>query len=300
MITGKLLRYMKSQNSKIILVTYANEAYIKSAKALEKRARSLGFSNIKIFGPDDLTPEFIANNKETLTLPRGAGYWIWKPSIIGNVLNSIEGEQLLLYCDAGVMLKSRAEDFEKIAQDGLIHLWSPQSLRGSNNFWIDKRVWDEVVGVSEVSQDPHCWAGLILGKNNETFRKFIVTWLDLCQREHLLRPDSKEDYLPSAGLIGHRHDQSILNCLVHLDASLFNLHSFNSASRTSPVVIHRRGNMNSYSQALFTVALGRIYRRLVKHLPKPIRYFIIRNVTKHRRPYAPKDEIERHLENFSF
>ena len=289
---------MNIQESKSVLVTYANSTYVKSAKALEKRASSIGFSDIRIFGPGDLSPEFISNNRDTLGFPRGSGYWIWKPAIIETVLNSMEDEQTLLYCDAGVMLRSKASYFEELSRDGSIHLWSPQSHKGTNNFWIEKHVWEEIVGEKKIINGLHYWAGLILGRNNESFRTLVGIWLDLCQKEYLLRPDSFKDYSPSTGLIGHRHDQSILNCLVHKNPTFFNLHSFNSNSRISPVIIHRRGNIKSYPRAIQTVLLGRIYRKLLNCLPRQLRHLIFRIVTQRRRPYVSKDEIQRHLDLF--
>ena len=289
---------MKKQKSNVVLVTYANQTFIKSAKALEKRAKSVGFSDIRVFGPNDLTPEFIAKNKETLAFPKGAGYWVWKPEIIANALNSMDDNQPLLYCDAGAMLRLQAKYFENLSQDGLIHIWSLPSHKGSNDFWIDQQVWDEIVGVSEVNQDAHYWAGLILGKNNDVFRNLIGNWLSLCQKEQLLRPDSKEQYAPSPGLIWHRHDQSILNCLVHLDTSHFNLHSFDSEPKKSPVIVHRRGNIKYFTQVLLIVLLGKLYRWFVSFFPKPIRKYIFKNITRYRRPYASNKEIDRHINQF--
>lgn len=289
---------MKAQESKVVLVVYANETYIDSARALEKRARSVGFSDIRVLGPSDLNSEFMVKNKDTLAFARGAGYWVWKPAIILDVLKTMENNQTLLYCDAGVMLKSCAQYFEILSQDGLIHVWWPESHRGSNNFWIDKRVWDEIVGVGEVSKDSHYWAGLILGKNNKVFRELVRTWLELCQREHLLRPDSKKEYTPSSGLIGHRHDQSILNCLVHLNPSSFSLHSFNSNSRFSPVIIHRRGNVRSFPYAIFLVWMGRIFRYFLDYFPKSIKLTIYTKVTRMRRPQVSEKEIEAHRKYF--
>ena len=296
--SDKLHPEMKKQKSDIVLVTYANEAYIESARALGKRAKSVGFSDIRVFGPSDLTSEFIAKNRETLAFPRGAGYWVWKPAIIENALKSMDESQPLLYCDAGVMLRRNAKYFEELSQDGLIHIWSPQSHKGSNNFWIDKQVWAEIVGVSEVSKDLHYWAGLVLGKNNETFRKLLGTWLDLCQREHLLRPDSNEEYVPSTGLIGHRHDQSILNCLVHLNPSSFHLNLLNSNSRTSPVIIHRRGNIKSFSHAKFLVLVGRISRYFLYYFPNTLRLAIYTKITRKRKPHVSEIEIKAHQEIF--
>jgi hypothetical protein len=79
-----------------------------------------------------------------------------------------------------------------------------------------------------------------LGKKNETFRELIGILHDLYQRKHLLMPDLKGDYTPSAGLIAHRHVKLIIRCLAHLELSQFNLHSFNIDLIKSLVVIYQR------------------------------------------------------------
>jgi hypothetical protein len=289
---------MKKNQTDIVLLTYAGKSYEKSAHTLERRAKSLGFSDVKVFGPSNLSSEFFAKNVETFTLSRGAGYWIWKPWIISQVLKSLKENQTLLYCDAGIILRAKAEYFEELAKDGLIHLWSATSHRSTNNYWIDKLVWNNIVGNGEVSKTPHYMAGIILSQNTQQFRDMVNRWLHLCENANLLRPDTKRGYTPSEGLIGHRHDQAILNCLVYLDSNYFSLTTANVDLITSPILIHRRGNLGSYHQALLLIYGGRIYRSIMRKFPRKVRQVIQKKIIRVRRPYTPEIEIERHMELF--
>lgn len=295
---GSLSIVMAQTNPQIVLITYADSAYIQSARSLAERAKILGFHDIRIIEPIDLDSEFVARNNKTLKLHRGAGYWIWKPWIISETLKTLNEDQSLLYCDAGTMLRSSATYFEDASSDGLIHLWSLASHRNSNRYWIDQTVWREIVGTNEVNESPHYWAGMILGKNNWRFRKIVTEWLELCEKELYLHPDSKKDYVPTPGLIGHRHDQSILNCILTLNPSCFNLTSLNHESITSPVILHRRGNVRSYTEANLIMCLGLLYRRFLSFMPRALRLKMYKSLTIRRRPHVSEVEIQRHLDNF--
>lgn len=127
-------------------------------------------------------------------------------------------------------------------------------------------------------------AGLVLGQNNESFRQITNEWLLLCEKEHLLHPDSTDGYIPSPGLIAHRHDQSLLNCLVTLKPNAFSLACFDSNFMTSPVIIHRRGNVRSYSHAWIFLYIGAIVRNFIKFVPKRLRFKLYRQIMKYRKP----------------
>ena len=56
------------------------------------------------YGPDDLDTEFVEENKEILSMPRGGGYWLWKPYIIKKTFDSLQAGDYLFYCDAGAVI----------------------------------------------------------------------------------------------------------------------------------------------------------------------------------------------------
>ena len=56
------------------------------------------------YGPDDLDPAFVEENKEILIKPKGGGYWLWKPYIIKRTFDSLQAGDYLFYCDAGAVI----------------------------------------------------------------------------------------------------------------------------------------------------------------------------------------------------
>ena len=54
----------------------------------------VNFSNVKGYGPDDLPSDFKNKYKEILNMPRGGGYWIWRPIIINHALENMQKESI--------------------------------------------------------------------------------------------------------------------------------------------------------------------------------------------------------------
>ncbi|MCX2477767.1 hypothetical protein OQY15_01620 [Pedobacter sp. MC2016-15] len=87
------------------IITYGDDAYRKQREFLAQTALSSQFfDNIRIFTPDDIGHEFIEQVEETIKMPKGGGYWLWKPYIIKQTLDSIDEDDILVYCDAGCMV----------------------------------------------------------------------------------------------------------------------------------------------------------------------------------------------------
>jgi hypothetical protein len=72
-------------------ITFATENYLDDARELCDSALNIGgFDSAKIYNNSDVDPIFSNKNKHILTLPRGAGYWLWKPFIIQKHLLEME------------------------------------------------------------------------------------------------------------------------------------------------------------------------------------------------------------------
>ena len=95
---------------KIHLITYGDSNYNKSKKRLCKEAEdTCWFDTITEYGPDDLPTDFKDKFSEILSLPRGGGYWIWKPIIINKKLHEIDEDDILVYLDAGCTISKMGE-----------------------------------------------------------------------------------------------------------------------------------------------------------------------------------------------
>jgi hypothetical protein len=61
--------------------------------------------------------DFYRQRRPILDLPRGNGYWIWKPFIIQQELNQLAGDDILIYCDAGVEIMAALSPLVESALD---------------------------------------------------------------------------------------------------------------------------------------------------------------------------------------
>lgn len=83
-------------------VNYANEKFRKAQKLNTKTAYSVGMvDKVFEFGPEDIDVEFRERNKTILEMPRGNGYWLWKPYFIDRVLSKMKKDDWLIYADSG-------------------------------------------------------------------------------------------------------------------------------------------------------------------------------------------------------
>ena len=87
---------------KIHFITYGDSRkYSISKKHLIHLAKISGFSvRTKLF-QKDLDIEFSKKYQNVLKLPRGGGYFIWKPRILFNTLKNLPSDDILVYTDAG-------------------------------------------------------------------------------------------------------------------------------------------------------------------------------------------------------
>lgn len=67
----------------------------------KRQKKSNWFNTINIYGPENVSDEFIHEFNDIWQKPRGAGYWIWKFYIIKQQLINISNNDILIYIDAG-------------------------------------------------------------------------------------------------------------------------------------------------------------------------------------------------------
>lgn len=91
--------------TKIIAISYANRKYKKQLEVNKKSALEIGKVNeYYSYSPNDIDPDFKNKNKYIFSLPRGNGYWLWKPYFILKTLKEKLNEgDYLIYTDAGIL-----------------------------------------------------------------------------------------------------------------------------------------------------------------------------------------------------
>jgi hypothetical protein len=194
-------------------VTYANDEMTKSAILAQNSALKHGCDRSFIMNEKSFSSEFLKLNEEILKQDRGAGYWIWKPYVIFNMLNKISENDILVYTDAGIEIINDINHLiNKMDQDVFLF---------GNNYphieWCKADVMDGILQNWELEFDVNnrqAQASVLIVKNTEASRIFIGKWLKYCQIDHFI-DDSKSYEKNYIYFAEHRHDQAVLTCLAY-------------------------------------------------------------------------------------
>ena len=191
------------------LVTYADEKFAEQQKFLHQTHKE-GFIHHP-FGRENLeTTDFYQNNKQILDESTGAGWWIWKPYFILDVLKSSNEGDFIVYCDCGDMfspgLKSYVEN--TLTEDDQCLLLVGNNLNGK----YTKR--DCFIKMNCDEQDYHnsnqLEVGFMVWKVCEESIKTVSEWLVFCTDSQIINNDASTLGEELTGFVSHRNDQSVL------------------------------------------------------------------------------------------
>ncbi|MBT8411913.1 MAG: hypothetical protein KJP02_08970, partial [Octadecabacter sp.] len=219
-------------------ITYSNDnpLYAEHAERYRDSALACGFTSARFYREADLqrTP-FWAQNQAILSLPRGAGYWLWKPYIILEQLRSLPEGDVLLYSDAGRGLVAQVTYFDTFPENilrcahdsrkgfivGLTTNWGIQGiLTKPRCFDLMQANTADMQNAAQVQATWSVW------KHCPEAIAFLEDWLSYCTNPDLLLDDGPE-HLGNApkDFRDHRHDQAICSILAHRHrAQYFALH----------------------------------------------------------------------------
>lgn len=174
------------------------------------------------FGATDLRPwnlqilratSFYSQHKTTLDLPRGAGYWLWKPFIILETLRQMNEGDCLVYSDAGMEIVDDLTPLLRIASERCSPILF--SGHGTCREWTKRDCFffmnaDEPQYHEAQMLDA---SFIVCAKTPET-SAFVTEWLEFCQDQRILTDAPNTCGLPNLpGFVDHRHDQSVLSLL---------------------------------------------------------------------------------------
>ena len=256
------------------IVSYANRTFRDAQIVQSMRALELGFQHVLQFSELDLSHDFRKKNAGTLSMSRGAGYWIWKPSIILQYTQSLKTDFQVLYLDSGSLPRKSALEFQNLLVDDRIHVWEigNQDIKT----WTDKKVLDSL-GVGERSRNsPMIWAGALCARNSKTLEVFLKTWETLCSNPEYLHPETLPSYKKDDLVIWHRHDQSLLSILVAENPEWFCVHQ-NSDKKDNWTSFFDRHKKSKISYVLLVQTfpkLRNLRRNIIVRLPKIIRVIL--------------------------
>jgi hypothetical protein len=256
------------------LISYATEEFKNAQKIQSMCAIKLGFQHVLQFSELDLAIEFKFQNAETLSMVRGAGYWIWKPTIILQYIKSIETDNQIMYLDSGTLPRKSAQEFQNLLKDNKIHVWEIGNQKIKN--WTDTKVLDSLGIHERLRNSPMIWAGALCAQNSKTLEQFLKLWEALCTQPEYLHPETYPSYQKNDFVIWHRHDQSLLSIIVAENPDWFHVHLASDTKNNSNQFFD--GHKKLRLRHIFLVASFPSYRALRRSLtakfPSPIRVIL--------------------------
>ena len=191
----------------IYAVNYADKNYATAQRFNSWSAKHIvGVDKVYAFTPNDIEYDFYEEHKDILELPRGGGYWLWKPYIINKTMDLINDGDIITYCDSGAMyvksVKALIPYFDEYKQD-IIFSSTPYYDRN----WCKPKVINPEKDHIEKVFPFQYEATWIMVKKSPQSVKIIKEWLEMCCKAENLIDDKSYDF----PCIEHRHDQALFS-----------------------------------------------------------------------------------------
>jgi len=206
-----------------ILINFADKGYENAKKSQRESAKDLGkIDTIIEYSLNDIDNEFKEKNKEILSLPRGAGYWIWKPYFILKTLNTMNDNDVLIYCDTAMNFVGSLDPYIENMKSSIMvfqhgfdsaeRSFTKGDIFKKFNCKDNKDITDS----TQLDGSHSIW------KKDEKSLAFVKEWLENCCIKQLVTDDpSIEPNLD--GFAENRHDQSLLSILAKLNKDKYNI-----------------------------------------------------------------------------
>ena len=205
-----------------VFLTFAAGPRFDTRYLVEDVRRLNLFDKIYGLGPEDLDETFWARHGAFVRAhARGYGFWIWKPFIIQRCLRAMRDDDILVYSDAGAIV--RPEDGVRARLEGQfrkIYQW-PVGL-GSGGATRDSRIYCKAdafaaLGVRDATERAlfQYAANRLICRKHPAAMRVIDLWARLAWEQHYHLFDNGPSGLPNYPTFKeHRHDQAVLSILM--------------------------------------------------------------------------------------
>jgi hypothetical protein len=195
-------------------INFASNGFYNSQKNALDVASKLGFIT-QSYNFDSIDNEFKNIHSDILKQSRGAGYWLWKPYIILDMLNKINDGDYLIYMDSGCKLLESPDSYlDLIDSKGILAF----SMVQKTSKWTKGDCFFEI----NDAEDTYKYADVNQVQGTYIFFKkcayavdFVNKWLEYCTMENILTDSPNKKLENLSDFIEHRHDQSIFSLLAY-------------------------------------------------------------------------------------
>ncbi|MGI9461259.1 MAG: hypothetical protein ACR2NY_01615 [Alphaproteobacteria bacterium] len=211
---------------KVYFITFANKKSSFDTKRIVDEATSSGYFDVVMdFSEEKLDTIFWQKHEKFIKQnPKGFGFWIWKPQIIWQALQTMHDGDILCYADAGSTIhytpkaKKRMQHYIKLVKD------SPYGILSFELPHQEKRLCKQALleflqADNNIQNSAQLIATHIIIKKCHHVMTLVKKWLDVATNHYNFLDDTK----PPSGIPTptpmkylsclHRHDQAIFSIL---------------------------------------------------------------------------------------
>lgn len=156
------------------------------------------------------TTEFYKDNQGILDEEVGAGWWVWKPYILLDVLKNADDGDLIVYSDCGDMFSPGLQSYAEgmISEDDICLLL----FGGNKNKTYTKRDCFILMNCDEEDywESNQLEAGFMIWKACDESKGVVEEWLNYCLDPRIIKNDTSVLGEEFVEFKEHRNDQSIL------------------------------------------------------------------------------------------
>lgn len=200
----------------IYVVCYATSEFKKSQKELSVSAVEYGAGKVIAYNESQIRKtQFYRENKKILDLPRGAGYWLWKPYIILEILKTLNDDNCLIYLDSGIKVVDDLHVLSHVCMQDSYGLMLFSDFRHKIKKYTKMDCFYLMGCMEDKYKESYCLnAGIQVYRKTAFTLSFVDEWLNFCKNELILTDiPNKFTACNDEGFVDHRHDQSVLSIL---------------------------------------------------------------------------------------
>jgi hypothetical protein len=199
----------------LVLTNLSNRLYENSRHRLNASAARFGIDTLRSYDFETIrSTDFYRDNRGILDQPTGMGYWLWKPYIIWEALNSVAEGDIVIYADSGLEIMASVDPLLDLCRNE-----NPVLLFGNGNFSNAQWTKRDCFALMDCDHPyywkaPQCDAAFCLFQRSETSLRFVGEWLRFCRDPRIITDAPNTSGLTDLpDFIEHRHDQSVLSLM---------------------------------------------------------------------------------------
>lgn len=200
----------------IIAVNYADKKFQRAQKLNSKTARAWGADRVIEYGPEDIDEAFRSRNRDILDVPRGGGYYLWKPYFYRKAYDELGDGDYLVYIDSGAVYVNKI----RYLIDCMEHADTPIMIFSLECERIEKvntkRDAFVLTGCDETvyTDTPQSIGGYFVCRKSPEVEAYLDEVLHYAQDIRIISDNPNVMGLPNYNEFSdHRHDQSVISLM---------------------------------------------------------------------------------------